>query len=196
MKKFIILILAALLPVVATAADTDTGSPTLTKKEQRRTLRGYKGFVELGAGITLHDYDFWFSLDDDRPKGFGMDLLTTHGFQFNNFIFLGGGVGLSGCTEKSVMMPMFVNIRINMLNRRISPVIDMKGGYAVGDRHGGYLAVAAGMRFGLKGNTKSAVYTEVEASWLGDTERGLYFGRWDLKNRRCGRFMFRVGYEF
>lgn len=94
------------------------------------------------------------------------------------------------------MMPMFVNIRINMLNRRISPVIDMKGGYAVGDRHGGYLAVAAGMRFGLKGNTKSAVYTEVEASWLGDTERGLCFGRWDLKNRRCGRFMFRVGYEF
>ena len=53
MKKFIILILAVLLPAGAYAADTDSGSPPLTKKEQRRTLRGYKGFVELGAGITL-----------------------------------------------------------------------------------------------------------------------------------------------
>ena len=76
MKKLIILFIAALLSTGAYAADTASGSPPLTKKEQRRTLRGYKGFVELGAGITLHDYDFWFSLDDDRPKGFGMDLLT------------------------------------------------------------------------------------------------------------------------
>ena len=42
MKKLIILFIAALLPVVATAADTGSGSPPLTKKEQRRTLRGYK----------------------------------------------------------------------------------------------------------------------------------------------------------
>lgn len=99
MKKLIVLLIAVLLPAGAYAADSD--SPPLSKKEQRHTLRGYKGFVELGAGITLHNYDFWFSLDDDRPKGFGMDLLTTHGFQFNNFIFLGGGVGLSGCTKKA-----------------------------------------------------------------------------------------------
>ena len=44
MKKLIILFIAVLLPVVATAADTVSDSPTLTKKEQRRTLRGYKGF--------------------------------------------------------------------------------------------------------------------------------------------------------
>ncbi len=49
MKKFIILILAVLLPAGAYAADTDSGSPPLTKKEQRRTLRGYKGFVQLTA---------------------------------------------------------------------------------------------------------------------------------------------------
>ena len=34
MKKLIILFIAALLPVVATAADTGSGSPPLTKKEQ------------------------------------------------------------------------------------------------------------------------------------------------------------------
>ena len=47
MRKIIILLIATLLPAGAYAADTDTGSPTLTKKEQRRTLRGYKGFVEI-----------------------------------------------------------------------------------------------------------------------------------------------------
>ena len=35
MKKLIILFIAALLSTGAYAADTDTGSPTLTKKEQR-----------------------------------------------------------------------------------------------------------------------------------------------------------------
>ena len=58
MRKFIILILAALLPAVATAADTGSDSPPLTKKEQRRTLRGYKGFVELGMGITYHNFNY------------------------------------------------------------------------------------------------------------------------------------------
>ncbi len=59
MRKTIILFLAVLLSVGAYAADNNTtagsDSQALTKKEQRRTLRGYKGFVELGMGLTRHD---------------------------------------------------------------------------------------------------------------------------------------------
>ena len=47
MKKLIVLLIAVLLPAGAYAADSD--SPPLTKKEQRRTLRGYKGFVEVAS---------------------------------------------------------------------------------------------------------------------------------------------------
>ena len=200
MRKLIILILAVLLPAMAYAADTVSDSPPLTKKEQRRTLRGYKGFVELGMGATHHDFDYIGDNNtDDKPRGFGMELLTIHGYQFNNFFFLGGGVGINECTETNVMIPVFADFRVNMLNKRISPVFDTKWGYAIGDHHGMYFSFNLGLRFSLKKKPKSAVYAIGEFSWIGDTEVG---GVWDMKLVRtspsyeCTRYLFKIGYEF
>ena len=68
MRKLIILILAALLPVVATAADTGSGSPPLTKKEQRRTLRGYKGLRGTRYGSDFPQ--LWHSCRTERQSTF------------------------------------------------------------------------------------------------------------------------------
>ena len=81
MKKLIILLIAALLPIVATAADTVSDSPPLTKKEQRRTLRGYKGFVELSGLLDLEHVGstgtiLQLYLEDPCSH---IDLLTSHG---------------------------------------------------------------------------------------------------------------------
>ena len=85
MKKLIILFIAVLLPAGVYAADTVSDSPPLTKKEQRRTLRGYKGFVEAGAILNIETVTLWSEFNANH-----LDLLTSHGYQFNNFFYLGG----------------------------------------------------------------------------------------------------------
>ena len=90
MKKLIILFIAALLSTGAYAADTGNGyDEKIAKLIARNTMRGYHGFVDLGMGVTLHDFDGFAG--DSKSQGFGIDILTSHGFQFNNFFFLGGG---------------------------------------------------------------------------------------------------------
>jgi len=197
MKKLIILFIAALLSTGAYAADTASGSPPLTNKEQRCTLRGYKGFVELGMGITYHNFNYIENPMDKNttPKGFGIEVLTSHGYQLNNFLYLGGGVGVNECTETNIMIPIFADLRVNILDKRISPVIDFKWGYAVGNHYGVYLSFNAGVRFGLKKQHKSAMYAMIEASYIGDAKNRIIICR-DRKSLVCGRYFLRFGYEF
>lgn len=196
MKKLIILFIAALLPAGAYAAGTgNMDGEKVAKLIARNTMRGYHGFVELGMGVTMHNFDGFAS--DSKSHGFGIDVLTTHGFQFNNFFFLGGGAGITECTETNIMVPIFANMRINILNRRISPVIDIKGGYAVGDHDGAYISANIGVRIGLKKRVKSAMYVMAEMSYIGDSDQvGFIEESLNNKDLQCERFMLRVGYEF
>lgn len=196
MKKLIILFIAALLSTGAYAADTGNGyDEKIAKLIARNTMRGYHCFVDLGMGVTLHDFDGFAS--DSKSQGFGIDILTSHGFQFNNFFFLGGGAGITECTETNIMVPIFANMRINILNRRISPVIDIKGGYAVGDHDGAYISANIGVRIGLKKRVKSAMYVMAEMSYIGDSDQvGFIEESLNNKDLQCERFMLRVGYEF
>ncbi len=196
MKKLIILFIAALLSTGAYAADTGNGyDEKIAKLIARNTMRGYHGFVDLGMGVTLHDFDGFAG--DSKSQGFGIDILTSHGFQFNNFFFLGGGAGITECTETNIMVPIFANMRTNILNRRISPVIDIKGGYAVGDHDGAYISANIGVRIGLKKRVKSAMYVMAEMSYIGDSEQvGFIEESLNNKDLQCERFMLRVGYEF
>ncbi len=196
MKKLIILFIAALLSTGAYAADTGNGyDEKIAKLIARNTMRGYHGFVDLGMGVTLHDFDGFAG--DSKSQGFGIDILTSHGFQFNNFFFLGGGAGITECTETNIMVPIFANMRINILNRRISPVIDIKGGYAVGDHDGAYISANIGVRIGLKKRVKSAMYVMAEMSYIGDSDQvGFIEESLNNKDLQCERFMLRVGYEF
>lgn len=59
MKKLIILfILAVLLPAGAYAAGTgNMDGEKVAKLIARNTMRGYHGFVELGMGVTMHNFD-------------------------------------------------------------------------------------------------------------------------------------------
>lgn len=197
MKKLIILfILAMLLPAGAYAAGTgNMDGEKVAKLIARNTMRGYHGFVELGMGVTMHNFDGFAS--DSKSHGFGIDVLTTHGFQFNNFFFLGGGAGIAECTESNVMIPIFADMRINILNRRISPVVDIKGGYAVGNHDGGYVALSAGVRIGFKNKPNSAINIMVELSYVGDSDQtGLLEEHMNDKSLECERFTLKIGYEF
>ena len=180
MRKAIVLFLAVLLSVGAYAADNNTtagsDSQALTKKEQRRTMRGYKGFVEI-ASLTC------VTFDDAEIIG---EFSTSHGYQFNNFFYMGGGTGVDIYSGYGALVPFFGNIRINFLNKKITPVVDAKIGYSIGRFSGTYFSATFGLRFSIVG--KKAVYA------LGE----LLSVQWDDRYHAndCGKIGLRVGYEF
>ena len=99
MKKLIILILAVLLPAGVYAADTVSDSPPLTKKEQRRTLRGFRCYIDAGYIFRLEKYGGWILFGTHRnEKSSNLFSNITAGYQFNNFFFLGAGTGVAYLT--------------------------------------------------------------------------------------------------
>ena len=165
MKKLIILILAALLPIVATAADTDSSdSPSLTKKEQRRTLRGFRCYIDAGYIFRLEKYGGWILFGTHRnEKSSNLFTNIAAGYQFNNFFFLGAGTGVAYLTNTNkIGMPFFGNARVNVLNGRYSPFLEVKMGKVVGFDNDLYTSGSIGVRMMLK--NKKAINFGVEAS--------------------------------
>ncbi len=101
--------------------------------------RGFKGYIEVGYALGLSD-------DDD---GCGL-ARVAFGYQFNPHIFtgLGGGAGLYYEFD-DIGYPVFANFRYNILNKRISPFVDAKAGYFLGDTEGLYLSPSVGCRFAI-----------------------------------------------
>ncbi len=113
---------------------------------------GYKGFVDAGYSIGIGDY-----------KLNRFEVNTSHGYQFNPYIFLGAGLGLhfmpSYATEdmeipldtrdSKVDIPVFANIRFNLSKTKISPFLDAKGGTYVTNNGNIYVNVSAGCRFAI-----------------------------------------------
>ena len=91
------------------------------------STRKYKGFVDVGyCG--------------------GLQLQTTHGAQILPFLFLGGGIGITYWGHKEFTMPIYGNVRGNLLPKnKISPFADAKFGISLGSTY--YLSLIAGCRF-------------------------------------------------
>lgn len=101
-----------------------------------QNLRGYKGFVDAG---------YQFDLSGHNANS--LEVLTSHGYQFNNYIFVGGGGGIIYYTGlDKVMIPFFSNFRANFSQRPATPFADVKLGWSAGDRPGAYFSLGLGMR--------------------------------------------------
>lgn len=111
------------------------------------TRKGYQGFVEVNYAIS-GDYGAW-------------SAFTTHGVQINPYFFVGAGVGVEYTVltdddkydtydlDEQVFVPFYGSCRWNILNKRISPIIDAKVGYSPFDAQGFFAAVNVGCRFRL-----------------------------------------------
>ena len=118
----------------------------------------YRGFIDAGYSVGVGDYEFG-----------RVEVNTSHGYQFNPYLFLGAGIGLhlmssyetSGMDipldvrDEKTDVPIFANIRCNFIKKNISPFIDVKGGTFVTNNGGMYINVSAGCRFSI--NEKQAV---------------------------------------
>ena len=109
----------------------DYRKDTNDRKAARNTLKGYKGFVDFAYIGDVSDYN--------ASK---IELSTTHGYQFNNYFFVGGGVAFNYYTDADLYAaPIYANFRANFINKKVTPFADVKAGYAVGDIEGAYASI-------------------------------------------------------
>ncbi len=116
---------------------------TSREPEPQYKTRGYRGFVELGYSVGFGDYKV------DR-----IELSTSHGYQFNPYLFLGGGLAEHYYHEsEGFLMPLFVDFRANFTNTPAVPFFGLKVGYSIGlssdfvSSGGAYFAPALGVKF-------------------------------------------------
>jgi len=142
---------------------------------QNSASKCYRGFVDAGYTVGIGDYEFG-----------RVELSTSHGYQFNPYVFLGAGVGLHfmqkyetngmeialDTRDSKVDVPVFGNVRFNFAKSKIAPFVDGKVGYYVTNNGGLYYNVSAGCRFSI--NAKQAVSVSV-----GYTSQELEFETFD-----------------
>ncbi len=145
MKKFTLI----LITIIATALSVNAG--------EFAPKKGYRGFVSLGGTASTS------SLSYDKEKDtFNSDvssrftLSTVHGYQIIPQLFVGAGAQLNWYCEgdKSfsgkACVPLFFNLRTDILTTKVTPVIDFRAGYSVGGIQGFYCQPAAGVRIGFR----------------------------------------------
>lgn len=108
------------------ATETETFSPTYIEK-------GYRGFFfgEFMAGDL-----------------FQMGVSTTHGYQINKKIFVGGGCGMRICDDDCNRFPLFGTVRLDTKDGKRSPFIEGRIGYEIIKEHdgGAYGSINGGFR--------------------------------------------------
>ena len=146
--------------------------------------RGYRGFVEVGGGLGISDW-----------AGDYVGLTTSHGYQFNPYIFAGAGVGANyDFGNEIIFIPVFADFKYNVLNSSITPMFGAKIGYTVYDSRGVFFNPSIGCRFGLAEHFALNLtfnYTlqgaEIEYYYRGDS--------W-YENEMLHTLGFKVGIEF
>ena len=171
----------------APAAEQNDDKTLDSRHQNRRTMRGYKAFydVEYGFDIDDEEKDWEGGYIAGYPHCNNFMISTTQGYQFNNFFFLGGGLGLLRYIDgKKTMMPIFAETSINLLNnKRVMPFLQARLGTVVGEWGGVYYSAICGVR--LKVAQRHAVslsliisdHFDVE-SFINDQDDGIsWFAR-------------------
>ena len=120
-------------------------SASYAQNSKAALTKGYRGMVEGGFSVApMYNCDV-------GPQGWYWEVSTTHGYQFNPYLFLGGGIGV--LEEYDVILPFFVDFKANFNKKRISPYANLKLGYTAnttkGLDGGAYANLLFGLRFGI-----------------------------------------------
>lgn len=142
---------------------------------------GYRGFVDVAGGYGFSDAkDSWL-----------ISASTTHGYQLNQNVFIGGGVSptfLFDSEDNMFFCPVYAAGRFDFEAGSLRPFIDTRIGYSVFDKIGFYAYGGVGLAFNKfsvsVGYTYQAGNVKKEYKYIyGDRINLMYAG-------------IRLGYEF
>lgn len=98
--------------------------------------KGFRSMLELGyvdyyGGVVSANYSL--------------------GVQFNHYVFLGVGGGVRYSPDyETYSVPVYANFRVDFINAKVTPFLDIKAGYSpTGDVVGGFASAGVGCRFRL-----------------------------------------------
>lgn len=153
-------------------------------------IRGYRGFADLGYTIGIGDY-----------REGRVEFSTSHGYQFNSYFFVGGGLGLQYFSDSDIcVIPVFADLRANFTRGPVVPFGGVKIGYswAADDGNSGdlgfYMSPSIGVRFSVARNLAfniSAGYTVQLADAYYYNGYGTYYS-----TENFGGITLKAGIEF
>ena len=167
--------------------------------------KGYHGNIELG-----------YSLNPNNPTVSvnWTEINTIHGYQFNPYVFVGGGIGLHFLSElksgnidgipywkrdASTEVPVFADVKLTFLKKKIYPFIDLRIGKYLTNDSGLYESIGLGCNFSIK---KQAVYMLVSYTTGKFKFQELYMNRYDSElkyydfDSSQSMLSIKVGYSF
>lgn len=194
MKK--VLVMAVMALVVSTTAMAQIGesqskriettykTTTTTVAVDRIPPRGYTGMLDLTYGVGVGD------VESDR-----IGFTTVHGYQFNPYLFVGGGFTLNYfLDEETVNLPLFADVRATLPigASRCVPFFDYRIGYSAGDVSGFYMSPSIGVRFGSRHSFNISIGYEYQSAEI--YYSGYYYHYVDTGN--AGAVTFRIAWEW
>lgn len=177
--------------------------PTGAKAEEPQyRLKGFKAFVNLNTNFNVFSKT---TEEDTTPPSFpiseptynNIGLSATLGYQFNNHVFVGGGMLVEYYIgDEGFSFPLYADCRVNLLDRPTTPYVDVKlGGYfwscsmaAVSALYNSY---EVGMRIGL--DKGKALNCALLCTFYPRVDSGSFIGGATDRYLNLG---LSVGYEF
>lgn len=163
----------------------DISSNSLSNSSNSKKDKGYRGFADFAYSVGVGDYSI------DR-----LEFSTSHGYQFNPYLYLGIGAGVNYFYDFEIAsIPLFVNPRVDFPTGKINPFLDLKIGYTVSSNiQGFYLSPSIGARFSLQnqvGLNLGIGYTmqNIEGSYYDGYN--FYYGHVNI-----GAITFKLGLDF
>jgi len=163
--------------------------------------RGYRGFLEWSNHVGDREY---FGLE--KKSTFFTGGSTSHGFQFNENLFVGGGLSIEKQTDdysNNWIIPIFAEVRTDQKFGIFTPFADLRLGFSATDGGGLFVSPSIGYRFnwgrkmginvGIGLTVKGSRSELYESNWEGDTYYFKYIGYTDHYN---AMFNFRIGIDF
>lgn len=126
----------------------------------RQPDKGYRGFIESDNFIDLN---FGFIAGDPGDSHFCSGIITSHGYQFNDWLYVGGGTGFiynfNWKNPQQVLfnekmhyvIPVFAEVRLDAKWNRFTPYFSTQIGGNVAERGGLYFSPMVGYRFNWGG---------------------------------------------
>ncbi len=161
------------------------GKDSTSDKSGDGVKSGYRGFIDVA--YLLGDCN----IIDDCHR---LEVTTSHGYQFNPYIYAGLGVGFNVYKDFGLgtlgVFPVFAHFRYDILNRRITPFYECTIGYSFGDIEDIYASTALGCRFGLANNKAINVSVNYSSQAFDFTD-GQY-----IYSTNMGGLGLKIGFEF